>query len=557
VSKKSQAIRVAEVGTEDMDLFGFGEELPTTDFSLIELPLVANNSSITPVVFGSHQLLRVPVALIRDNPYQYRQEITPASVEDLVEQFRERGIENALEQFPKATTREEGGETVYVLINGHRRRTAWGIAFPNEAMPLAVKSDISDRDLIFGGLVENLSRVNVSEVEAARGMQALLDTDPKMTQQKLAQLFKRNKSNISRMLQLLTLPLTLQEENRVGRLSLRTGVTLARFASIPGAAEHAYQQLTNAGLTAEEVEKRGWELLRGWSGWELQTIPPEAAEILLPKITTYSAVTPPSNGYLVASQPQAQIYPLHADGEQYQLGNLAYQSNQPAWAAQPETPPARPMFTIVPPIAQEVVEFEVAQPTRADLLEMSPYEVADVKEVIPPARPVFTLEPTPEFTEAAQVAARPVPETTSPYEIEVEKPNFQPFPPIRKANYEAVEEFLWKLKHPAKVGQEAADQTLRLAVALLVGMGIATGETEVVKKIVSHRWKRLGGETPYPIHSHIANAWQWTQKLSLETLALLAGELVVEQWRWEQDNFPKLEDTQTLGWLEEFLKTLP
>jgi len=556
VSKKSQAIRVAEVGAEDMDLFGFGEELPTTDFSLIELPLVANNSSITPVVFGSYQLLRVPVALIRDNPYQYRQEITPESVEDLVEQFRERGIENALEQFPKATTREEGGETVYVLINGHRRRTAWGIAFPNEAMPLAVKSDISDRDLIFGGLVENLSRVNVSEVEAARGMQALLDTDPKMTQQKLAKFLKKNQSNISRILQLLTLPLALQEENRVGRLSLRTGVALARFTSVPGATEHAYQQLTSAGLTADEVEKRGWELLRGWSGWERQTMPPEAAEVLLPKITTYSTVTPPSNGYLVASQSQAQIHPLHADGGQYQSGNLAYQSNSQPWTgtAQPEiTTPARPMFTIVPPIAQEVVEFEVAQPTRTDLLEMSPYEVA---EVTPPARPVFMLEPTPEFTEAAQVAARPVPETTSPYEVAVEKPNLQPLP-IRKANYDAVEEFLWKLKHPHKVGQEAADQTLRLALALLVGMGIATGETEVVKKIVSHRWKRLGGETPYPIHSNIANAWQWTQNLSLETLALLAGELVVEQWKWEQDNFPKLEDTQTLGWLEGFLKTIP
>jgi len=475
-------------------------------------------------------------------------------VEDLVEQFRERGIENALEQFPKATTREEGGETVYVLINGHRRRTAWGIAFPNEAMPLAVKSDISDRDLIYGGLVENLSRVNVSEVEAARGMQALLDTDPKMTQQKLAQLFKRNKSSISRMLQLLELPTCLQEENRVGRLSLRTGVTLARFASIPGAAEHAYQQLTSAGLTAEEVEKRGWELLRGWSGWEIHTMPAEAAEVLLPKITTYSVVTPPSNGYLVSNQPQAQIYPLPADDGQYQSGNLAYQSNPQTWTAQPETP-ARPMFTIVPPIAQDVTAFEVAAPDSSALPETSPYEVEEF-QVAAPARPVFTVVPPSQGAEEFQVTSRPVPETTSPYEIEVEKPNLQPLP-IRKANYDAVEEFLWKLKNPHKVGQEAADQTLRLALSLLVGMGIATGETEVVKKLVSHRWKRLGGETPYPIHSNIANAWQWTQNLSLETLALLAGELVVEQWKWEQDNFPKLEDTQTLGWLEEFLKTLP
>jgi len=552
VSKKSQATRVAEVSAEDMDLFGFGEELPTTDFSLIELPLVAGNGK--PVVFGSYQLLRVPVALIRDNPYQYRQEITPETVGDLVEQFRERGIENALEQFPKATTREEGGQTVYVLINGHRRRTAWGIAFPNEAMPLAVKSDISDRDLIFGGLVENLSRVNVSDVEAARGMQALLDTDPKMTHRKMVQLFKKSQANISKMLQLLTLPLTLQEENRVGRLSLRTGVTLARFASIPEAAEHAYQQLTSAGLTADEVEKRGWELLRGWSGWELQTMPPEAAEVLLPIISTYSTVTAPANGYLVSNQPQAQIYPLQADGGQYQSGNLAYQSNPQTWTAQPEiTTPARPMFTIVPPIAQEVAAFEVAAPDSSALPETSPYEVEEF-EVAAPTRPVFTVVPPSQ--EEFQVAARPVPETTSPYEIEVEKSNLQPLP-IRKANYDAVEEFLWKLKHPTKVGQEATDQTLRLALSLLVGMGIATGETEVVKKIVSHRWKRLGGETPYPIHTHISNAWQWTQNLSLETLGILAGELVVEQWKWEQDNFAKLEDTQTLGWLEEFLKTLP
>jgi len=130
------------------------------------------------------------------------------------------------------------------------------------------------------------------------------------------------------------------------------GVTLARFASIPEAAEHAYQQLTSAGLTAEEVEKRGWELLRGWSGWELQSMPSEAAEVLLPKISTYSAVTAPSNGYLIANQPKAQIYPLQADGGQYQSGNLAYQSNPQPWTGttQPEiTTPARPMFTIVPP----------------------------------------------------------------------------------------------------------------------------------------------------------------------------------------------------------------
>jgi hypothetical protein len=265
------------------------------------------------------QVARILVGLLKDNPWQYRQEISSESVADLVEQFRERGPSKALEQFPRVTTRNRktagGNKIEYILVSGHRRRAAWEIAFgADEPMPVVIKHGLSDRDLKLGGLFENESREELSEVEYARIYNAIINDpdviDPReqITQSDLARMSRRrNKTTIGRYLKLLNLPPVLQEENRLGRLSLRVGIVLADLASVAGAAEYAYFQVINPkNLSTEQVEKEKWGLLRGWDGWQEHEMPAEAASVLLPALPL--PVSAPSRAASPSPSPSRSAY---------------------------------------------------------------------------------------------------------------------------------------------------------------------------------------------------------------------------------------------------------
>ncbi|HEX2912235.1 MAG TPA: ParB/RepB/Spo0J family partition protein [Chloroflexia bacterium] len=625
------------------DLFGFDlnvTELASAtdlDLNLAKLPTVAElrMTSTSPKVFRGIELLRVPLELIRPNPHQYRQEITPESVADLVEQFRERGPENGLEQFPKATTAEEEGQTVYILISGHRRRAAWEIAFgTNEPMPLAVKPGLSDKDLIFGGLAENISREPLSEVEYARAFKALLDSDPTLNLRKLGDLFKRNKSTVSRMLQLLELPEQLQEENRLGRLTLRTGVALTRFSKLHGATEYAYQRALSEGLTAEAVEKAGWELLRTWPGWETNPMPPEAEAALAPKIYSYGtevafpqdqdsvqfvpptvpqvpqldiqsparALTGPvrseadskawaaedkNQGHIKIFQPYNEVnfshFPVEESGDE--VKDLSpVPSNQTTAAPAPtgqsplegltggnqtnqENSGHKFDFSLnqgaTEDFTSEKVEFESCNyPILEDYemgssegLEVSPNAENSVNSINGIEIGKSVESDTALSFATASDASKPLFEATA-----------QPGP-----NYSLIEGFLKKLRKLREVRQQQIlnsnpitkleeqplPEVTLFAFQLVLGLLIPNLQSNVVSQVFRPIWYEVSGH--YPSVEELNNPWELTAKLNLPTLALLSGELVIEQWKWDHkylENYFDRDGERTLIWLTKILEEL-
>jgi ParB family chromosome partitioning protein len=221
---------------------------------------------------GLGRVVRIGVDWLIANPYQYRREITPESVADLVADFIRRGLSKALQSLPKVKqwrkrsidplTDHLSEQSVYVLSSGgHRRLTAWKLAFPGEPFPVYLEEgEASEEELVDGAIVENLLRRDPSEVEYATAFAALIDQFG-YTQTQLAEKYGMGKAMVSRYLSLLDLPLSLQEENARGNLPVRLGAYLARYKEVPEAAEYLYQLYHQNKASMVELENRSKVLL--------------------------------------------------------------------------------------------------------------------------------------------------------------------------------------------------------------------------------------------------------------------------------------------------------
>ena len=121
---------------------------------------------------------------------------------------------------PITVTPEEGREGEYRIITGHRRyraAKAAGLATveilirePDDALTRRIKSIIS-----------NVQREDVGPVEMAEALQSLMDEDERVkSQDDLARLLGKDKTWVSGMLKILSLPVDVQQEVGCTQLSL-------------------------------------------------------------------------------------------------------------------------------------------------------------------------------------------------------------------------------------------------------------------------------------------------------------------------------------------------
>lgn len=217
------------------------------------------------------RVVRIPVALLVDNPYQYRRNVTAESVADLVADFTTRGLAKALQSIPKVKrwrkaasdpTKPNETSVQYVLSSGgHRRLTAWKLAFPGEAFPVYLEEgEVSEEELADGAIVENLMRRDPGEVEYALAFAALIARFG-YRQNQIATRYGMDITQISRYLSLLDLPSSLQEENAKGRLPMRLGAYLARYKDVPQVAEYFYQLYQQQNYSVAFIENQSVLLL--------------------------------------------------------------------------------------------------------------------------------------------------------------------------------------------------------------------------------------------------------------------------------------------------------
>jgi ParB family chromosome partitioning protein len=151
------------------------------------------------------------VEMLEPSHFQPRGDIDPASLAELTDSIRTRGILQPLLVRPHPDDR-----TRYQIIAGERRWRAAQAAGLHE-VPVLVR-DLGQSDAMAAALVENLQREDLDPIEEADGYRRLAE-EFGMTQEKLAEAVGKSRSHVANTMRLLNLPISVQGDVRRGVLS--------------------------------------------------------------------------------------------------------------------------------------------------------------------------------------------------------------------------------------------------------------------------------------------------------------------------------------------------
>lgn len=183
-------------------------------------------------------LIRVPgaefaelaTASIRPNPRQPRSDFEPEAFQELVFSVKEVGVLQpivvrriAAGESAKTAGTKSGVAVAFELIMGERRLRAAkeaGLA----SIPAIIR-DTGDENMLRDALLENLHRSNLNAIEEASAYQQLME-DFGITQEQLAERIGRSRPQISNMIRLLRLPISVQQKIAAGVLSAGHARTL-------------------------------------------------------------------------------------------------------------------------------------------------------------------------------------------------------------------------------------------------------------------------------------------------------------------------------------------
>lgn len=151
----------------------------------------------------------LPLSLLHANPAQPRVDFDEASLEGLAASIRENGVIQPLVVRPM-------GETYQVITGERRLRAAQKAGLV--AVPVVVRQDLGEEDVLLLGLIENLQREDLNPVEEARSLDKLIEMT-EMTHEQLAQKIGKSRVHVTNMMRLLKLPQELLGWLRAGRLT--------------------------------------------------------------------------------------------------------------------------------------------------------------------------------------------------------------------------------------------------------------------------------------------------------------------------------------------------
>ncbi|HEY2374792.1 MAG TPA: ParB/RepB/Spo0J family partition protein [Gemmatimonadaceae bacterium] len=188
-------------------------------------------------------LQRIATSRIRPNPYQPRRDFEPAALAELEASIKANGLLQPI------TVRRRGDS--YELVAGERRlRAVTNLQWKD--IPAVVR-DFDDQALLVLALVENLQRADLNAVEEARGYQRLLG-EFSLTHQEVAEAVGKDRSTITNLLRVLTLPDSIQHLVESGKLS--GGHARALAGTTDEEAIRIADQIIADGLSVRQTEQR-------------------------------------------------------------------------------------------------------------------------------------------------------------------------------------------------------------------------------------------------------------------------------------------------------------
>ena len=225
-----------------------------------------------PAELPASDLQVIALSRIRPNPFQPRRVFNPDELAELEASLKSTGLLQPI------SVRRTGD--AYELIAGERRlRAATNLGWTEIQ---AVVREFDDQTMLVLALVENLQRANLNAIEEARGYKRLLD-DFELTQQQVADAVGKDRTTVTNLLRVLSLPESIQRMVEEGELTTGHARALLALPPIHSALELAKRVVAER-MSVREVE----QIVRGLSGTQ-------QSPLEIPRVTSKQTSPPPAD----------------------------------------------------------------------------------------------------------------------------------------------------------------------------------------------------------------------------------------------------------------------
>jgi ParB family chromosome partitioning protein len=196
-----------------------------------------------PETAEDERLAQLPVESLRPGKYQPRTRMDEASLAELAESIRARGVIQPVVVRPV-------GDGRYELLAGERRWRAARMA-GLERLPAVVR-DVPDEAALGIGLIENIQREDLNPIEEASGLKRLID-EFRLTHEEAARAVGRSRAGVTNLLRLLELAPAVQAFVQDGRIDMGharalLGVSKAKQVELA-------HRIAELGLSVREAER--------------------------------------------------------------------------------------------------------------------------------------------------------------------------------------------------------------------------------------------------------------------------------------------------------------
>jgi ParB family chromosome partitioning protein len=185
----------------------------------------------------------IPLGKIRENPRQPRRDFNPASLRELVESVREKGVLQPILVRKVATG--------YELIAGERRLRAAKEA-GLEKIPVLVRN-ISEQEALEWAIIENVQREDLNPMEVAEGF-FVLAKDHLLSQEEISRKVGKDRSTVANFLRLTRLPSNVKQAIREEKISMGHAKVLMGLLKTKEL-DFLFERIVDENLSVREAEK--------------------------------------------------------------------------------------------------------------------------------------------------------------------------------------------------------------------------------------------------------------------------------------------------------------
>jgi ParB family transcriptional regulator, chromosome partitioning protein len=192
---------------------------------------------------GGEELAQLPVDALRPGKYQPRTRMDEASLAELADSIRARGVIQPVIVRPV-------DDTQYEILAGERRWRAARMA--GLARVPAIVRQVADEVALGIGLIENIQREDLNPIEEASGLKRLID-EFRITHEEAARAVGRSRAAVTNLLRLLELSEAVQEMLMDRRIDM--GHARALLALSKGRQVEIAGRIASQGLSVREAER--------------------------------------------------------------------------------------------------------------------------------------------------------------------------------------------------------------------------------------------------------------------------------------------------------------